>query len=437
MKKLGLMLLLLTTSGLAKSETLTFKEVWMQIRQSSKAIQSSDLMTESIEESQKRNARHWLPRIYLDAKSYNTNQPGASFVGLLEQKSVQSTDFAVSSLNNPESKTYSRTAVGVDLPLFEGGLKSAYSQLEKNHLSSQEFENKQLVLDQYSEVAKMYSGLLIINVQKKKLEDLNEALSKMIKSYQLGSRSNPVGYSGLLGMKSLNNRIEGLLKQFEAQQLAYQSALKEMGLKQEKWQPSSQETEKFVQDFLTPSIGSNSFKIKSLKDQVKMSEEAAKMERARYLPRIGVFAEAQVFKGDRDTASSNMTGVYLQWSLFNASDIGAYKEAKLKSAAASKMAEAAEQQNRSEIVGITEALKALKQNIELLNESEKMLIEQTSVTQDLFRSGAINALQFVEVLNRRVDLIYQKSEIETNYLKTAAQHVRLTEFDAHKIESQK
>lgn len=437
MRKKSILLLVLLAPGFAMSETLDFKEVWGKIRESSSAIESSELMTNSVAESKKRSARHWLPRIYLDSKSYSTNQPAAAFVGLLEQKAVQTSDFAASSLNNPETKTFTRTAIGVDWPLYEGGMKSSYAELETNRLASQEHEAKQIILDQYTEVAKMYSGILVLGLQKKKLEELNAELSKMIKSYQLGSRSNPVGYSGLLGMRSLQNRIQGLLKQFDAQQVSYQNALKEMGLKTEKWQPKFLDVEDFAQKFLTPSKTLVSYKIKSLKDQSKMSAEVANMEKARYLPRIGLFAESQVFKGDRDTTNSNMAGVYLQWNLFNATDWGAYKEAKLKSAAVEKMAEATAQQNRAELLGLTEALGALKMNLELLNESEKLMMEQTIVTQDLFRNGSINALQFVEVLNRRVDLIYQKSEVEMSYLKTAAQSVRLTEFDPSNLESQK
>lgn len=423
----------------ADAETLSFSQVWNQIKTQSKALESAELMTQSAEQGKNRSQRHWLPKLYLDVKTYRTNEAAASFVGLLEQKSVQNSDFATDSLNNPETLNYTRSAIGIDWPLYEGGMKNSFSKIESSRFNAQVSSAKQVEVDQYSVVASSYSSIAIIETQKKKLTELQSLIQKLVKSYQLGAKANPVGYSGLLGMKSLQNRVEGLLNQYESQSKSYQLALKEMGLSVEAWSPEFIEADKFVQTYLLTEKAdeAGSYKIQALKENSKMSELAAKMEKARYLPRVGAFAEAQAFKGDRDTGNGYMAGLYLQWSLFNATDLGAYKEAKLKSQSMAKFAEASEQQDRAEQKGFVEATDSLKFNLNLVNESEKLMIEQTKVAEQLFKNGSINALQFVEVLNRRTDLVYQQSEIQLNLIKTASSAIKYAAFDLSKIGSLK
>ena len=53
--------------------------------------------------------------------------------------------------------------------------------------------------------------------------------------------------------------------------------------------------------------------------------------------------------------------------------------------------------------------------------------EQMTVTQQLFSSGAINALQLTEVYSRKADLLIAKSTIESEFLKTRAALLTLTE----------
>ena len=55
---------------------------------------------------------------------------------------------------------------------------------------------------------------------------------------------------------------------------------------------------------------------------------------------------------------------------------------------------------------------ALGKNILLIEESAKLLEEQTAIARALFRNGSINALQFVEVLARRIDLLVSRADAE-------------------------
>ncbi|MCB0406936.1 MAG: TolC family protein, partial [Bdellovibrionales bacterium] len=175
-----------------------------------------------------------------------------------------------------------------------------------------------------------------------------------------------------------------------------------------------------------------SHQLVALKHHAASGEFAAKMEKARYLPQVGVFAESYMFQGERDTADGYMAGLYLRWNLFNSSDYGAYSEAQLKAKSAQKYFVAMEQKERAEKKSYHQVLDSLNKTIELLNDSDRMLGEQIETTRTLFRNGSINALQMVEVLNRRVDLITQLNQAENELLNVASKTVSLrsTNLDA-------
>jgi outer membrane protein TolC len=425
--------IILFFAGIVQAETLSFASAWSKINEGSAAQESSRLQTESLTESQARASRHWLPKLYLDAKSYQTNDPGASFFGLLEQRSIQQTDFNPDTINHPDSHIYTRGALGLDLALYEGGMKSSQVDLLKHSVEAQKNATSQIQVEQYSMVGLSYGSIAVLEQQKNKLQAISSEVLRMIKSYQLGNKSNPVGYSGLLGMKSLANRIAGLLNQYEAQSKSHYAVLNEMGLKGQSWIPENIDSNTFVNRYFSASSKQGdiaaSFKIESAKENVKASEEMAHMEKAKFLPRVGAFAESFVFNGNRDTANGYNAGLYLQWKLFDPNDYGSLKEAKLKSLAAAKHSEASEQQERAERAALNESLNSLRQNIDLLNDSYKLLVEQSKMTETLFKNGSINALQIVEILNRRTDLVSQQGEAELGLIKAGAEIVTKQKFD--------
>ncbi len=235
----------------ASAESLSFTSVWSKINEKSAAQESSRLQTESLTESQSRASRHWLPKVYIDTRTYQTNDPGSSFFGLLEQRSVKQTDFSPDSINHPDTHLYTRGALGVDLALYEGGMRSSQVDLFKHSVAAQKSVTSQIQIEQYSAVGLSYGSISVLEQQKIRLQALSSEVVRMISGYQLGSQSNPVGYSGLLGMKSLANRLSGLIKQYETQSRSHYAALTEMGLKDHHWSPENIESSVFVNRYFS------------------------------------------------------------------------------------------------------------------------------------------------------------------------------------------
>ena len=70
-----------------------------------------------------------------------------------------------------------------------------------------------------------------------------------------------------------------------------------------------------------------------------------------------------------------------------------------------------------------ESLGAIKANLDLMDDSSKLLEEQTETARNLFKNGSINALQLVEVLARRADLITNRAQAEMDLVQA---HISLS-----------
>lgn len=424
--------ILFTAGADSKAETLSFPSLWRKVKEVSPAQEASRLKTQSLDAGVSRSENHWLPRLYVDAKTYRTNDPGSSFFGLLEQRKAEAGDFAPDVLNDPEARTYARGALGIDLGLYEGGSKTAQVEMLKHMVNAEKLRSSRVEVEQYGQAGFAYGTIASLRKQKVKLLALREKVSNLIKGYQLGQKSNPVGYSGLLGMKSLALRISGLIEQLEAKESASYRALNEMGVKDQNWSPEDFDAGAFTSRFfpLLPDLKEeSSYESLASLEGAKASSEASKMEKARYLPRIGAFAESYLFNGNRDTASGYTAGLYLQWNLFDPADFGKYKEAKLGALASEKMAQALMQEENAQREGMKASEKALRSNLLRLGESENLLSEQMDVSATLFKNGSIGALQFVEILNRRTDLIEQQTQAEMSLLKISSELVSKSKFE--------
>ena len=426
-----LILLLLSRDCVSSADTLSFEDVWQKVREASAVQKGSELKIQSVEEGLSRSKNHWLPKVYLSAQSYRTNDPGNIFFGLLEQRRVSSTDFSPELMNHPAAQNFTKGALGVDLALYEGGAKSAQVDMYRHISAAEKLNASQLQIEQYAQAGLAYGSIVSARVQRTKLMELSEQLTQLIKKYQLGQKANPVGYSGLLGMKSLANRIGGIIEQLDAREKSDYATLREMGVPPGNWIPGRTDVSSFINHFL-PSPNepeARSYRIRSGKETVLASVDASRMDRSRYLPKVGAFAESNVFNGSRATAGGYTAGLYLQWSLFDPSDYGKYKEAKLAAMATEAFHEASVQQESAERAGLLEMERALKSNLGRLDQSDKLMAEQTLVSSTLFKNGSINALQFVEILNRRIDLITQHSDTEIALLKTSAERAKKSGFE--------
>lgn len=410
--------LIVFNSQVDAQTTKAFDTLWDQLYSKSAIKKSVELEKDGTELSVSRAERHWLPRVYGSAQWFSTNDPTQVFFTNLGQRAIEQADFAPTDLNNPGRKSFKTGALGIDLPIYEGGMKTSQSSMFKSLLKSSELEVKAKRSEEYSEFSRHYGGLLVSIKNERLLNELKENLDKIISSYQVGSQSNPVGYSGLLGLKGVRNRIEGSLYELSLKVLNSKSWINTKTEMAEDWTPDLSEN---LKDFLITKLSSSNSSLYSsmlLAQELKVSslENVKDMEKARHLPRVGLFAQTNIYSGDRDTANAQAYGIYLAWDIFNSDSYGRVGEATAKFRASEAKIEAGKKEEKIMRDQLLESKSTLEKSLVLIEDSDKILKEQTSNAMRLFRSGMLNALQLAEVINRRVDLIENKYKIESQYL---------------------
>lgn len=406
--------------------SMNFSEVWQRYSDLSPEIESIKNEKEASEIALKRGELHWLPKVSLFGQWFNTNDPGQVLFNQLGQRSMTPADFNPSTLNHPERKQFTSGAINLNLPLYEGGIKENQTKILRTIDKSVSMELAAKKTENYVELSRQYGSLLIYQQNLISLKDLKKELDRIVSIYQVGAVSNPVGRMGLLGLQGVSNRMESMLVSIEQQSKNHKSWISNKAEINEDWELSEFNLENYVNEYLLAESTSDfSTQLKTQELKISALDFAPEMEKARYLPRVGLFGQNQIYSGDRSTENAQTFGVYLTWELFNVDSYKRASEARIRTMAAQSKLRSAKQDEtiaRSKLFSTKEALET---NLKLLKESSKLLNEQAKNSIKLFRSGLMNGLQLAEVINRRVDVIEQKNNVELQYLEVRSRLYQL------------
>jgi hypothetical protein len=438
-----------------KGNVIEFEEVWNLVTENSHSLKAGSYEEKSAEIAKNRAGKHWIPRVYSDLRSYNTNDPAMNFFSTLGQRSATDADFSTKStrnrisnyvdttnnlyttpnyntlnlfapdtLNNPGSNTYSRGTIGVDLPLYEGGSKTNISKMTEKKWEGKKKEREFSIQNEYFSSVFTYSSIIVMSNYLKKMIELNKIVDGVQKRFQL--KGSPIGYSGYLGIKSLQNFIKGSKENVRSQILSLRENLEiTTGKKISNWIPKDESVILFSDKYLiiqNPENTNPEMKItKAYKSYSEGAEIQIEAEKARHLPKVGMYGEAYAYNGSRDTATSYNAGLYVQMNLLSPTDLGIIEETKQNSLAIKERVEDMKVKDKARFNSLTRMEKSLKENLALLNETQKLQEEQIVNSQNLFSTGSINILQLAEVLNQITEFYRKKAEVETEYLRVRSE----------------
>ena len=412
------------------AEIKNFSDVWSAIKAEHPELNASKEEVFAAEESSSRGTRHWLPGLYFSGRGYSTNDPLQNFMGKLEQRSVLAADFSPDSLNQPGTNTFGQMSLGADLPIYEGGGSRAFSEMQDFQLQAKQNLNSATEIEIYSQVVSLYSAVLDANETLESLDDLKTKVSSILSKYSLGSRSNPVGYSGLLGLKSILNRIDASINELKIMKANTQNevASRAKNINQD-WQPKKEKFSQALESALPEQAlkeESESYSMAAHSLFAEMQNSKISMQRSRFLPQLGLFAEGNYLLGDRTSATGFTGGVYLKWAIFNPKDFGLVSESKHSYAAAQSKIQSNELNEKLARDSSFKTLVTLADNEKLLANSSELMNEQVATASRLFQSGSLNVLQMVEVFNRRADLILQLHELHQKQIQTRVGLARMS-----------
>lgn len=405
------------------NEIKTFENLWNDFYQNSFEQKALLLQKEENEISSSRAQKHWLPRVFATGQAFSSNDPTQVFFTNLGQRSISLADFNPTDLNRPERKIFSTATLGVDLPLYEGGMKSSQVSFFRTLVEASNMELKAKQSQLYSDLALHYASLIIYSQNIKGLKELHKKIKTTLSQYEVGNKDNPVGYSGLLGLKGVANRIEAMMQEFDLKKMNAHNWIKQKISKDQPWNPDlSLNLKDFINKNLMQQSHTSTFSSLLLAQELKVSalENVQEMEKARYLPKIGLFAQNNIYHGSRDTSSAQSFGLYLMWDLFNSDSVGRLKQAKAQFEAKQAQLEAGKQEEKIMLTQLLDTQATLEKSLVLLQDSDHLLKEQSSHAMTLFQNGMLNALQLADLINRRVDLIQNKNTAENQYLEMSS-----------------
>lgn len=429
--------LFVLSSSLFAESALEFSEIWKRIDQSSAIQKSKYLEWKASEIAKDRANGHWLPKLYTDLRSYQTNDPALNFFSRLGQRSAVDSDFLTAStrlrpsnfldsnnqpystlnpdtlnllasdnLNNPGSNHYNRGVLGMDFPLYEGGSGQTLSKLQEKRSSALKWEWESTRERQFAEVAKLYRAMQTWNEYSLKLEDFLKKEKKWQSSYQLSNKGNPVGYAGYLSLKSIQNKIQVMLKTIESQKDGIRNQLLAMS---QDLPPDFKTKEAELSIFLDQNLplpdnsNSTSLATKAMQKYSEVETLRSQAEGAKILPKIGVYTEANAYHGSRNLATSYNAGLYLQMNLYNPKDKDIKEEAEMLAESFRKKVEDRIQKENAFYSSAMSREKQIKESWKLLKENSETMDEQIQNTERLFSSGSVTAVQLAESLNRALD----------------------------------
>ncbi|MFI5304384.1 MAG: TolC family protein [Nitrospiria bacterium] len=417
-----------TAMGEPSPVEISFKDVWSMVQENAPSEKASELELDAIRIENERALREKYPRLYMDVRAYSTDDPVLSFMSVLGQRQLQSSDFAPESLNEPGNQFYQKATLGADWNLYDGGLQNSKLRFEEKTLLAKTYAQKNDTQELYYQTALLYGTAMIFQEQATQLARLLDSTQKLLEHYRIGVKDNPLGYSGLLGLKTVTNKIDELLSENESLTHSAKMALEERAVKLPKlWSPMKNSGQDpilaFVNSYLNPDNNSPEIKSGSPKTQMLLLEAQASElqiegEKAKTRPRVGLYTEGYVYGGNRDIAPSYVLGLYLKWDLMSSDTYRKADQAQVVANALKARAEDFRLHEKIETESAYLSSLSLKKRIIFMEEDSKLLEEQFQTSKKLYATGSINVLQLVEVINQNIELSSNLAHMETEYLKT-------------------
>lgn len=413
----------------ANAGEISFDEVWNIIYKNSHSVKAAEFDKNATKTAKIRSTMNWLPKVYVAGSAYQTNDPATVFMGKLKQEKISATDFNPDYLNQPEKSDFYTGSVGVELPLFEGGQKYREYTANKHFDKSAELNKKHTRNSLYAEVVQQYGSLIILRDEREQLQEVQRTMDEVSKHYQLNSSQNPMGKSGALGLKALSNRLDIMLMENLEREKSVRELMSAKGVESTEWDVSNISFNDLLSQKVKLDLSSESYGLMSSDEQALGIRQNAKGAAAAHLPYISAFAQNDTFHGDRGTGNGYTVGVSFKWSLYDPSTQGIQREAEMKAAAQQERIAMMRENENANRKSLKSGLEASQQSVFLMRENYELFVNQTNETNKMFKNGAINVLQWLEVLSRRTDTIQGLRDAQLNLLQMNVYSINQSKFE--------
>ncbi len=436
MKKIFLSVgILLFFSLKIEAREIEIEEVLTEIMQNSDAKKSAQYLLNSAEKEAKQAEKHWLPSLYVENSTYQTNDPAKNFTGNLYQRSIRASDFNVAAINSTSSNNFTKSAVGVNLPIYQGGSGLASEAMAKDLSNSWKYNLKQIEIEQYAHAAAIYLSLVSLKKQKEQLQKISTNIDEIIKKYSLGNENNPVGYSGALILQASQNKTQIFLTDNDEKTKALYQILNELGFKHNSnWNVSDKPLTQYFEKYLrSAEIEKYSFKSSALKAKADAAKNEEQINNAKNLPQINAYAQNYRFHGSRANQSGYIAGLNLHWEFYDPLSFNNKSISQDKTKASQHEFLAQQQNERAEIEYINSQIKTLEEAVKLANKNDVLMFKNVKISKELFRNGAISASNLSDAIMKYLDNFVYLSNAEMQLIELRAKKLTKQQVDVSEI----
>ena len=174
------------------SNQVSFNEVAKEILENSNSSLSDNYQIRSIEYELQISSNYWFPTLYLDVNLYRADDSAQNFMGNLYHRAVKANDLSIPNLNSSQTNNFLKTAIGLNLNLYQGNTSKENFQYQKNMALAKNYEAKQNKINQYFEVAKVYTAIVLLKQHQKKLQKIYAKINEILKTHNLNNQKNQI-----------------------------------------------------------------------------------------------------------------------------------------------------------------------------------------------------------------------------------------------------
>ena len=429
-------LLYFTSCFTTNAKEVSLDVVSAKILQNSNAKQSADYSLLASKQQQKQAEKHFLPNIYIDNSTYQTNDPTRILMGNLYQRSVAQNDFSPNNINLAQTQNYSRSSVGVIVPLFEGFGGLANAKIAKYNTISKHHDLQYVKLSQYSRVLEIYTSIVSLTNYQKKLNEIMVKIAKIKAEYSIGSKQNPIGHSGLLILTALDNKLSSLIQDSKYKTAELYNSLMQMGFDESNWSVLIKDVDFYLQNYfnITAPAG-DSLVVSSFKEQVNIGKAGNVVARSAHLPHFNGFAEGYSFSGNRAIKNGYIVGINAKWNLLDKQTYLNTQIAKNNTNALKYHLAAMQQNEQIEFSNLESQIKSLNNTLNLDKQNQQLMLENIQTSLKLFHNGSINAIFLADAFNRYIDVLINSQNTELSLINLSAKKLTLQNINIDNIKS--
>ena len=223
-------------------------------------------------------------------------------------------------LNYPDAENYFQTKLTYKIPLYTGGQLSSYEKLLKKMEEFAQLDVESVIREKVFEVKKSFYNMALLEATISHLNTILENLQTLENTVRSMMKEGYAKEIDLLEVQAKKSGVERMINQMKARKELLYHYLSFL-LNQE-----VTDIEIVSEDVEMPNVSVDEVVKGNLDIQKaylgrEMSREMVNVEKSKYFPMVGAFAEIQTtddtFLGDADDHKSWTIGARLTWNIFN------------------------------------------------------------------------------------------------------------------------